>query len=171
MKLGIDIGRVIMAPTAQDGRGDSTFLNGDEARAMAVPPAPGAFESIARLVKAFAGDVWLVSKAGPRVQQRSMQWFAQRDFHVITGIPPERVRFCRERRDKALHAVELGLTHFVDDRADVLAHLHGIVPVLILFGHQAHPPPPYVTQAPNWAEAERLLLASLPAAAGHLRAP
>ncbi len=68
-RLGIDIGRVLMCPAAEDGRPDTSFLEGDERSALEVPPAPGMFEVVPELVRAFGARVWLVSKAGPRIER------------------------------------------------------------------------------------------------------
>ena len=65
--IGIDIGRVIMAPV-RDGKADTSFLQGDLARALQTPPSPGAFAGVRRLVEACGGQAWLISKAGPSVQ-------------------------------------------------------------------------------------------------------
>lgn len=59
-------------------------------------------------------------------------------------------RQAAERRDKALHCHELGVTHFIDDRLDVLEHLRGFVPGLYLFGHQKAPGPGWVTPVVTW---------------------
>ncbi|MDP3770860.1 MAG: hypothetical protein Q8R16_01000, partial [bacterium] len=40
-----------------------------------------------------------------------------------TGIGRDHVRFCRERHEKAGICEELGITHFVDDRLEVLGNL------------------------------------------------
>ncbi|MFN8658760.1 MAG: hypothetical protein U0105_20665 [Candidatus Obscuribacterales bacterium] len=47
-------------------------------------------------------------------------------FYEITGLTPEKVHFCRERADKAAICTELGATHFVDDRLEVLSYLHDV---------------------------------------------
>ena len=47
--LGVDIGRVIMAPV-RDGQPDTSFLTGTMEQAMQTPPTEGAMEHIARLV-------------------------------------------------------------------------------------------------------------------------
>jgi hypothetical protein len=73
---------------------------------------------------------------GPRIQARTRRWLDERRFFAATGVPREHLRFCRERREKAEHALALGLTHFIDDRLDVLRHLEGIVPHRFLFGPQ-----------------------------------
>lgn len=135
-RIGIDIGRVIMAPTAHDGRADTSFLHGSDEQAMQTPPADGAMEVIGQLVQATKGNVWLVSKAGPRIAALTTRWLSHVDFFRKTALPEGNVRFCRERADKALHARQLRLTHFIDDRADVLGHLRHVVPNLFLFGHQ-----------------------------------
>lgn len=49
------------------------------------------------------------------------------------------VRFCRERPQKAPICAELGITHFIDDRADVLEPMCGIVANRFLFGPQRAP--------------------------------
>jgi hypothetical protein len=65
-KLGIDIGRVLIAPDAPNGRADTSFIGGTLADALATPPYPGMFDAVPALVQRFEGQVWLVSKAGPR---------------------------------------------------------------------------------------------------------
>lgn len=166
--LGIDIGRVIIGPVDNVGRADTSFLSGTPERAMQTPPAPGAFTAIARLAEAFDGAVWLVSKCGPRVQAKTRRWLDHWRFWTATGIAPDHLRFCLERRDKALHCHELGVTHFIDDRLDVLAHLRGFVPCLYLFGHQKAPAPSWVMPVVTWPAA---LAAVLPELAGSAAAP
>src|SRR4051812_4655464 len=133
-RLGIDIGRVLMCPTREDGRPDTSFLGADLDAALATPPAPGLFEVVPGLVSAFAGRAWLVSKAGPRIEALTRRWLEHHRFFERTAIDPSHLRFCRRREEKRLHADELGLTHFIDDREDVLAHLRGSVSCLALFG-------------------------------------
>ena len=127
-RIGIDIGRVIMAATDRSGRADTSFLQGSEANAMQTPPNEGAFSAIRELVARTNANVWLVSKAGPRIQNLTRKWLAHWDIFRKTGLPEEHVRFCLERRDKAAHARELRLSQFIDDRIDVHQHLRGIVP-------------------------------------------
>lgn len=136
MKLGLDIGRVLISPDAPGGRADTSFIGGSLADALATPPYDGMFDAVPALVEMFGGRVWLVSKAGPRVQEKTRHWLRHHAFFEHTGIPAQNLRFCLERPQKALHCRELGLTHFVDDRADVLEHLDGAVPHRFLFGPQ-----------------------------------
>lgn len=134
LRLGIDIGRVIIGGDA--GRGDTSFFSGSDDDAMGTPEVPGALETIARLCELFGRRVWLVSKCGPKVQARTRQWLRHRDFWGLTGVPQTNLRFCLERRDKAIHCRQNRLTHFIDDRTDVLGHLAGVVEHHYLFGPQ-----------------------------------
>lgn len=132
-RLGIDIGRVIIGGS---GRGDTAIFDGSDEDSLATPEVPGAIATIAALTRLFAGKVWLVSKCGPKVQGRTRKWLRHHDFWRLTGIPEINLRFCLERRDKAIHCRQNRLTHFIDDRLDVLGHLHGLVPHRYLFGPQ-----------------------------------
>ncbi|MFI7068255.1 hypothetical protein ACIBL3_45230 [Kribbella sp. NPDC050124] len=129
-RLGIDIGRVII--DGSSGTGDTSFFSGDTAAMLRTPAVPGAFEAIARLVPLFE-DAWLVSKCGPRVQQRSLEWLRHHRFFERTGIAEGNVRFCLRRPEKAIHCAELGITYFVDDKPDVIAAITPVVPHRYLF--------------------------------------
>jgi len=149
-RLGIDIGRVLMCPAAEDGRPDTSFLEADERSALQVPPTPHMFEVVPRLVTLFEGRVWLVSKAGARIERLTRRWLEHPRFFERTGMRPDRLRFCRQRQDKRQHAIALGLTHFIDDRCDVLAHLRGVVPHLFLFGVQTEAIADWVVHVGDW---------------------
>jgi hypothetical protein len=132
-KLGVDIGRVLIAA---EGTADTSFIGGSLEDALATPPYEGMFDAVPELVRLFDAQVWLVSKCGPRVQEKTRHWLRHHRFFERTGIPPLNLRFCLERPQKADHCRELGITHFVDDRPDVLQHLEGVVPHRFLFGPQ-----------------------------------
>jgi hypothetical protein len=149
-RLGIDVGRVLMCPADADGRPDTSFLRASEREALEVPPTPGMFEVVPALVTLFQQRVWLVSKAGPRIERLTRRWLQHHRFFERTGLRPDRVRFCLRREDKRQHALELGLTHFIDDRSDVLSHLNGVVPHLLLFGVQSERIPPWVVHVLDW---------------------
>lgn len=154
MKLGIDIGRVIISPS--DGKGDTSFIQGAIEDALNTPPYDGMFEAVRRLVELFRGEVWLVSKCGPRIQDRTKRWLHHHRFFEKTGVPAGNLRFCLQRPQKADHCRELGLTHFIDDRLDVLEALRGVVPHLFLFGEQPlkeSPPIPWLVRVRTWPEA------------------
>jgi hypothetical protein len=129
-RLGIDIGRVII--DGSSGAGDTSFFSGDIGVMLRTPAVPGAFDAITRLVPLF-GEAWLISKCGPRVQQRSLEWLRHHRFFERTGIAEGNVRFCLRRPDKAIHCADLGITHFVDDKPDVIAAITPVVPHRYLF--------------------------------------
>ena len=172
-RLGIDIGRVIMCPVGEDGRPDTSFLQAGEREALDVPPTPGMFDVVPRLVRRFQGRVWLVSKAGPRIERLTRRWLQHHRFFERTVLRPDRVRFCRRREDKREHAVSLGLTHFIDNRSDVLSYLRGVVPHLFLFGVQTEPVPDWVVHVLDWtAVAAQLSVGEQEVFGGHsLRQP
>jgi hypothetical protein len=159
--LGIDIGRVLMCPSDDDARPDTSFLDSPDDQALALPASPHVWDVVPKLVRAFAGRVWLVSKAGARIEALTRRWLAHQHFFERVGLPEDAVRFCRRRPDKRVHAVELGLTHFVDDRSDVLAALVGAVPHLYLFGAQKEPTPTFAKHVANWSIAYDALLYDL----------
>ena len=160
--LGIDIGRVLMCPIdPTDGRPDSSFLELPDDQAIDLPASPHVWDAVPDLVRAFDGRVWLVSKAGARIEAKTRLWLAHQRFFDRVGLPDEAVRFCRRRPDKRVHAIELGLTHFVDDRSDVLAALVGAVPNLYLFGAQRDPVPAFAKHVADWAIARGAVLADL----------
>lgn len=73
----------------------------------------------------------------------------------------EHVRFCRTRKDKRVHCLDLALTHFVDDHPEVHAAIRGTVDYQYFFGPQREPVPGYGIHAPTWRHAEDLIMASL----------
>ena len=153
--LGVDIGRVII-----EGDGpDTNFLNGTDDEAMRAPAMHGCFDSLQRLTRLFAGRVWLVSKCGKKVQDRSRKWLDRHRFFQATGIPYGQLRFCKERKEKAPICLDLGVTIFIDDRLDVLAHMQGIVPYRLQFG--AASAPEGILPVRDWDEAERTIAAIL----------
>lgn len=126
--LGVDIGGVII-DRVNEGT-DTSFFTDNYLRTTAVP---GAFDALRDLVeKRFGNKVFLVSKCGQRVQNRTLEWLDHHRFYDITGIGRGHVRFCKERHQKAGICRELGITHFVDDRLEVLGNL-ATVSTLYLF--------------------------------------
>jgi hypothetical protein len=158
MKLGIDVGRVLISP-GDESRPDTSFIGGSHENALRTPPYPGMFDTLPGIVARFAPHVWIVSKCGARVQQRTRDWFEHHRFFARTGIDPANVRFCLERPQKALHCAELGITHFVDDRVDVLQAMRGVVRERILFGPQRRSPDARegLRHVAGWSELGELL--------------
>jgi hypothetical protein len=135
MRLGIDVGRVLIYP-GDESKPDTSFIGGSLETALNTPPYPGMFDVVPSLVAGFGGAAWIVSKCGPKIQDRTLQWFRRHCFFERTGIPVSNVRFCLKRPEKAIHCRELGITHFIDDRTDVLEPMLGVVQHLYLFGPQ-----------------------------------
>ena len=136
-RLGVDIGRVIISGPA--GAGDTAFFEGDTEAMLTTPAVTGAFAALARLAERFGGRVWLISQCGETVERRTLTWLAHHRFAELTGVPLGHARFCRARADKALHCTALGITHFVDDRPEVLGFLDGVVAHRYLFGAHTVP--------------------------------
>jgi hypothetical protein len=164
--LGIDIGRVIISGDHGSGKGDTSFFSGNDAALFATPMVPGAFTAIATLVEHFEGRASLVSKCGPNVAGRSIRWLTHHDFWNVTGISCESVRFCKERREKAGICKQLAVTHFIDDKVDVIASLDGIVENRFLFGPQRALAPTGALHTPTWADVVDAIDAALPVPAG-----
>jgi hypothetical protein len=156
-RLGIDIGRVLIAAEGTGGA-DTSFIGGSLQDALDTPPYEGMFEAVAPLVDRFEGRVWLVSKCGPSVQAKSRAWLQHHRFFERTGVPPANLRFCLQRPQKADHCRELRITHFIDDRSDVLRHLEGVVPNRYLFGPQRKPVTVEgLVLLPEWKDAAALV--------------
>ncbi|MEV0808060.1 hypothetical protein [Micromonospora sp. NPDC050200] len=116
-RLGVDVGGVIIERS--DGDEDTSFFGDNYLR---TPPLDGVFEALAEVVPLF-DEAYVVSKCSEPTERRTREWLTDHDFHARTGIGPERLRFCRTRPEKGPIAARLGLTHFVDDRLEVLGHL------------------------------------------------
>ncbi|MBB4906346.1 hypothetical protein [Actinophytocola algeriensis] len=160
-RLGVDFGRVIHGAAAADGLQDTVFLDGSFDEALASPATAGAFDVLPRLVDAFGGRVWVISKCGPRIQERTLAWLDHHDFYGRTGVPRGNVRFCRKRADKAGHCARLRITHMIDDRIDVHRALVDSVPCRYLFGRQEGAPPEWVRHTLTWADVEDAVIADL----------
>jgi hypothetical protein len=117
--LGVDVGGVLIDRIADNT--DTSFFS---TRFLETPAVIDAFGTIARLGRERFGDaVHLVSKCGPTTEEKTKLWLAHHRFAEITGVPLERVHFCRTREEKGPICAELGVTHFVDDRYDVLSYV------------------------------------------------
>jgi hypothetical protein len=159
MRLGIDVGRVLISP-GDDSAPDTSFIGGQLEDALGTPPNDGMFEVVPLLVQRFNAQVWIISKCGPRVQHRTRLWFEHHRFFERTGIDSSNLRFCLKRPEKAVHCAELGITHFIDDRSDVLQAMLGVVPNLYLFGPQRAKENPHASFRPvlTWRDAAKALL-------------
>lgn len=117
--LGIDIGGVVIDRVRNDNS-DTSFFSDNYLRTTAVR---GAFNAIMQLREHFDGQVYLVSKCGREVESKTRLWLVHLNFYGLTGLRETNVHFCRTREAKAPICVKLGITHFVDDRLEVLSYL------------------------------------------------
>lgn len=130
LSLGIDIGNVIINHRLID-KNDKTLL---EKHYSTIPAVDGVFDAIKKLNKEkFHGDIFLISKCTPWAQEKILAWLKDNDFYGKTGVEQGNVYFCRERHEKEKICRELGVTHFVDDRLEVLSHMVEKIPNLYLF--------------------------------------
>ena len=149
--LGIDVGNVIIG----GGGEDTSFFSNNYLR---TPALDGVFEVLPRIVPKF-DDVVIISKCGNRVRNKTMEWMKHYDFHTKTGIGVDKFNFCYKREDKAWIAQFWEVTHYLDDRMDIINSMRGVVPNLFLFAPNVRAT---VTQGgfhivPSWAAFERLL--------------
>lgn len=148
--FGIDFGGVIVK-TRKQILGEDTSLedldNAEIARA-------GVFEAIREIVSFFDGRVWIVYKAGSRMQERTRLWLDRERFFSRTALDPAHIRFCRERQEKEKICQELGITHFVDDRVHLMQILRSTVPNLYLFGEPGDERfcPPWAIFVSTWSD-------------------
>ena len=145
--LGVDVGGVIVV--LADRGDDTSFFGG---RPLETPAVSGVFDELAALAGGlFEGRVHVVSKAGPAVAANTRAWLVHHRFFDRVGIPPSHVHFVRERRDKAPVCRWLGITHFVDDRLDVLAELGTVEHRYLFTGGRSDEAD--VVDVPDWAVA------------------
>jgi hypothetical protein len=150
--LGVDVGGVIVR-LAEGGEDTSFFGN----RPLETPAVDGVFEALAALTAGpFAGRVHLVSTAGPKVSANTRAWLHHHRFFERTGIPEAHLHFVRRRRDKAPVCERLAITHFVDDRVEVLFHLATVEHRYLFTGGSTHNvagnQPEWATVVGSWQE-------------------
>lgn len=123
MKIGIDIGRVIIG----GGSEDTSFFKDDF---LSTPEIENAWGSVSDLVR-MENEVHFVSKCGPIIEERSIRWLE--NHYYFNRVPQHRVHFVRKRNLKAPMALALELDIFIDDREDIISSMKGIVYLPILF--------------------------------------
>jgi len=118
--VGIDFGGVIAGGkaigggTLEDRNEDTKGFFGENY--LNVPAIDGAFEMVKRIVvRVGPENVFIISKAGEKTEEKSREWLKIHDFYSLTGMLPENVRFCTERPQKLAIGGEIGLTLFIDD--------------------------------------------------------
>lgn len=130
MKIGIDIGGVIIDREKNDNT-DTSLFGPNYLNALAVPDAIRAIATIHEQL--CPNETYIISKCGANIERKSREWLKHNGFFEKTKISEDKVHFCRERADKAPIAQKLGLTHFIDDKLEVLGYMKDVVPNRILF--------------------------------------
>ena len=119
-RLGIDVGGVL---TRKGGKAD-TFLFGPNY--LNAPAVDGAIDAVIELAQSppFKGNTFIISKCGHKVECRTRDWLKAKNIDLY--IPETNWHFCKKRHEKAPIAEDLGLTHFVDDRLEVLSYMTSV---------------------------------------------
>jgi hypothetical protein len=104
----------------------------------------------------FESSIVLVSHASTWAEHKIRYWLDAHLFFNRTGIARNEVYFCHDRQDKAAICQRERVSHFIDDRLEVLQHLQGVVDHRYLFGTSTMPVdaaglPPVLTCCENWA--------------------
>mmetsp|Transcript_40688 Transcript_40688/g.85480 ORF Transcript_40688/g.85480 Transcript_40688/m.85480 type:complete len:166 (-) Transcript_40688:430-927(-) len=103
-------------------------------------PLPLAFEMVRHLVGKFdAENVFIVSKAGPDMERKTLAWLERTGFHSQTRFLKENVIFVREYHEKADVVRSLGINIFLDDSVKVVRSLSAISTVDRIFWMHAKP--------------------------------
>lgn len=130
--LGVDVGGVLVDRIKADGSDTSFFSD----RFLETPAVAGACDTLMRLGRErFGQRICIISKCGPRTEEKTRLWLAHHKLLDQLGLDSQALHFCRKRPDKAPICKRLGVTHFIDDRLEVLTHLTS-VRHRILFGPQ-----------------------------------
>jgi hypothetical protein len=141
--LGVDVGGVIIQRVSNDA--DTSFFSG---KYLSTPPVAGCIDALRALVESpFGKNVYIVSKCGPEVERRTREWLEHHRIYRETGIQRDQVHFTLTRAGKAPICELLGITHFIDDRLDVLQHLTSVPQRYLFVG--GNPADMRATQAPD----------------------
>lgn len=97
---------------------------------LRTPAVENAFDCLRELLEdRVVQEIFLISKANPETERKTRLWLKnylsaeKANFWEHTGILPENLFFCDRNKDKAMLCRGLGVTHFVDDKTEVLKKL------------------------------------------------
>ncbi|WP_372019142.1 hypothetical protein [Tistrella mobilis] len=157
--LGVDVGGVLCRLHLKEGRLPAT----PEGGAAALVAMPDVHVVMHTVLKPFFGDrIHIISKAEPAVRPLIAAWLWQSGLAEAIGLVPERVHFTETLAEKAVIARQLGLTHMIDDRFEVLARMP-FLQLAVLFADPGLPPPTApgiaanIRHAGSWPEAAGLV--------------
>ena len=96
-------------------------------------PIPDSLRVLGRLAKeVFDGRVFIISKVNEEQEIRVRRALKEHAILDILRISIDEVRFCPNRADKATICRELGVTHMIDDRPEVMVGMPEVVTTKIL---------------------------------------
>ncbi len=128
---------------------------------IAIPEYEGCLRAVSELATCFQ-SVYVISACTKPMEANVRLWLDMKGY--VGGNAPlhsNRIHFCLERSGKAPLCEVLGITHFVDDRFDVLGHLHS-VPYRFQFGRRDENHfVPNVPILDNWKELGAAIKATL----------
>lgn len=124
-KFGIDIGNVIINFRLTNSQSEENYSN--------IPATDNSFNTIKKLSVLFEGRIFLISKCKELNENKILSWLKNNDFYNKTNVNEKNLLFCKERNEKAAICKTLKITHFIDDRIEVLSHMISIVPNLFLY--------------------------------------
>lgn len=84
---------------------------------------PDVLRVIKRMVEDPDNKVVIISKVNEEQMARVLQWIDVSGFYNATHLNRADIFFCRERHEKAAIARDLRITHHIDDRPEVMAHM------------------------------------------------
>lgn len=161
--LGVDVGGVIVdyARAAKDRKDQMS-----KEEFLLIPEIEGAIDTLARLNQGvFKDSVYLVSKHSGSPED-VQEWLINHNFYQRTGISRDHLYQCATREGKAPIVQKLNITHFIDDRAEVMSHFADFVPNLYHFQSILEDRNEWATKIPvlayveNWKDLEEKLLAT-----------
>ena len=122
MKVGIDFGGVIVK--ASEGED----FNSSDGLQIEVKNAIDTIKILGR-----KNEIFIISKASPRVQIFTREWLSVVGFYQRTGFRPENLFFCEKRKEKSRICSQLKIDCFIDDSFEVIESLVTIVKTPIHF--------------------------------------
>lgn len=84
---------------------------------------PDALRVIKRLIADESTRIYIISKVNEEEKKMVSEWLDKNNFYGDVGLTKEDVFFCQERNQKGNICRDLGVTHHIDDRPEVMAHL------------------------------------------------
>lgn len=117
MRFGIDVGGVIISRHSAE---DTSFFSDNY---LSTPMNDLAVEAVRTIVAEPTSEVYIISKAGPRVAQKTLDWLAHTEFCKRTGVGVSRIVFCPSRRQKTDIARLLELDMMIDDNVGICANM------------------------------------------------